>query len=352
MLMNTGIARLLAAFICTCAALSVHARDISVKVNGQELLFREIGERELELLDGNYTGELIIPAGVEFQGRFYTVASIGYDALSNPGLESALIPHTVVSICSPFSVEGSSPDSLAFMSRPAHWSGIVDARTFAKMDAAHPDLSRGDSWVRPGYTVERNLWAYNLLVVSSDETGKFGIANYEELVLPCEYDAVDNLYMHIDIRRDVLVVDGFVLCRNGQWGAVDFDGNELLPFKYPSPDKIGRTDEKIEKRIGRAFVRKYGSGAGKRAEEIMDRQFDSQIPYIMYKTGGPMERSFADSLYVPVLDSLISAGEVLKAKDLYSSCVKYFEAYFPEIESLLGKCGALSYEIRDTLGMD
>ena len=56
-------------------------------------------EKEAEVTTGNYSGSVVIPPSVTYEGKTYSVSSIGYTAFQNcKYLTSVTIPNSVTSI--------------------------------------------------------------------------------------------------------------------------------------------------------------------------------------------------------------------------------------------------------------
>jgi hypothetical protein len=85
-------------FLCLCLLAGINAIAQSVEVNG---IFYNFSETEdiAEVTTGTYSGNVIIPESVEYDGKTYAVTSIGsYAFYSQGNLTSVVIPASVKSI--------------------------------------------------------------------------------------------------------------------------------------------------------------------------------------------------------------------------------------------------------------
>ena len=348
--------------------------SIEVIVNGQKLRFGRLGNFELELLPGDYTGNLVIPAGFYYQWDLYTVTSIGRNSLSSPGIRSVTVPHTVRSLFMPFGYSSStSPalDSIRFMSRPLHFQGDIPPGVVKKMVRKVPDLKYGDKWSTEAFTVARTISQFHLVGVRYNKTGKLGLATYDIAFLPFEYDSYDSFHHY---EGDDYTSYGIVMKKDGEWGMVAPDNKVLIPFKYDSPEKMG-TWERVDKKMHRAFGKLYGAGAKEASEKVEEWLESAKISYLMRlasykeeKSGAENNNDFLDSFFLTFdeeeferrlnrpyvlekrIDSLAKAGNFTEAKAVYREYVKE-EGFSPDIEELFGRLGIMTHDREITRDM-
>ena len=312
--------------------------QITYQINGNTMNFKPVGASELELQPGDYSGDLVIPAGIREDGKLYVVTSLGAGSLASSKIRTVIVPHTVTTLNDPFR-DGSSVstglDSIKFFSWPVNFNGEVPDQTMSMIGLRNPDIEPGGNYISPAHVVEDKLPRYHLLSVRFN--GKLGICSYGMNLIPYEYDDYGGMYFS-GTDPDIAAV---ALEKNGKWGLVDFNGNALTPFKYNSPEDMGNA-KKISRTIARAFDRFYGDSAQATADEIARTLSYSGIPYIFYMTRSVPVDSVSMEIFDQV-DSLLDIGQTDAAKSLYMVRADN-TLYSTEVESLFAEAGALTHE--------
>ena len=312
--------------------------QITYQIYGNTMNFKPVGASELELQPGDYSGDLVIPAGIREDGKLYVVTSLGAGSLASSKIRTVIVPHTVTTLDDPFR-DGSSVstglDSIKFFSWPVNFNGEVPDETMATIGLRNPDIEPGGNYISPAYVVEDKLPRYHLLSVRFN--GKLGICAYGMNLIPYEYDDYGGMYFS-GTEPEIAAV---ALEKNGKWGLVDFNGNALTPFKYNSPEDMGNA-KKISRTIARAFDRFYGDSAQATADEIARTLSYSGIPYIFYMTRSVPVDSVSMEIFDQV-DSLLDIGQTDAAKSLYMVRADN-TLYSTEVESLFAEAGALTHE--------
>ena len=312
--------------------------QITYQIYGNTMNFKPVGASDLELQPGDYSGDLVIPAGIREDGKLYVVTSLGAGSLASSKIRTVIVPHTVTTLDDPFR-DGSSVstglDSIKFFSWPVNFNGEVPDETMATIGLRNPDIEPGGNYISPAYVVEDKLPRYHLLSVRFN--GKLGICAYGMNLIPYEYDDYGGMYFS-GTEPEIAAV---ALEKNGKWGLVDFNGNALTPFKYNSPEDMGNA-KKISRTIARAFDRFYGDSAQATADEIARTLSYSGIPYIFYMTRSVPVDSVSMEIFDQV-DSLLDIGQTDAAKSLYMVRADN-TLYSTEVESLFAEAGALTHE--------
>lgn len=85
----------------------------------------------------------------------------------------------------------------------------------------------GNEFIKPQY--EKYIsFSHGFAGIYKD--GKLGFINKKnELVIPCEYDFIDERFFQFTEYEDKLYVSAR---KNGKWGIIDSDNNVIIPFKY------------------------------------------------------------------------------------------------------------------------
>ena len=312
--------------------------QITYQIYGNTMNFKPVGASELELQPGDYSGDLVIPAGIREDGKLYVVTSLGAGSLASSKIRTVIVPHTVTTLNDPFR-DGSSVstglDSIKFFSWPVNFNGEVPDQTMSMIGLRNPDIEPGGNYITPAHVVEDKLPRYHLLSVRFN--GKLGICSYGMNLIPYEYDDYGGMYFS-GTDPDIAAV---ALEKNGKWGLVDFNGNALTPFKYNSPEDMGNA-KKISRTIARAFDRFYGDSAQATAGELARTLSYSGIPYIFYMTRSVPVDSVSMEIFDQV-DSLLDIGQTDAAKSLYMVRADN-TLYSTEVESLFAEAGALTHE--------
>ena len=328
-------AALAALILLSSASLSA---QITYQIYGNTMNFKAIGASELELQPGDYSGDLVIPAGIREDGKLYVVTSLGKGSLASSEIRTVIVPHTVTTLDDPFR-DGSSVstglDSIKFFSWPVNFNGEVPDETMATIGLRNPDIEPGGNYISPAHVVEDKLPRYHLLSVRFN--GKLGICAYGMNLIPYEYDDYGGMYFS-GTEPEIAAV---ALEKNGKWGLVDFNGNALTPFKYNSPEDMGNA-KKISRTIARAFDRFYGDSAQATADEIARNLSNAGISYIFYMTRSVPVDSVSMEIFDQV-DSLLDIGQTDAAKSLYMARADN-TLYSTEVESLFAEAGALTHE--------
>ena len=326
---------LTALLLLSSASLSA---QITYQIYGNTMNFKAIGASELELQPGDYSGDLVIPAGIQEDGKLYVVTSLGKGSLASSEIRTVIVPHTVTTLDDPFR-DGSSVstglDSIKFFSWPVNFNGEVPDETMATIGLRNPDIEPGGNYISPAHVVEDKLPRYHLLSVRFN--GKLGICAYGMNLIPYEYDDYGGMYFS-GTEPEIAAV---ALEKNGKWGLVDFNGNALTPFKYNSPEDMGNA-KKISRTIARAFDRLYGDSAQATADEITRNLSNAGISYIFYMTRSVPVDSVSMEIFDQV-DSLLDIGQTDAAKSLYRARADN-TLYSTEVESLFAEAGALTHE--------
>lgn len=312
--------------------------QITYQINGNTMNFKPVGASELELQPGDYSGDLVIPAGIREDGKLYVVTSLGAGSLASSKIRTVIVPHTVTTLNDPFR-DGSSVstglDSIKFFSWPVNFNGEVPDQTMSMIGLRNPDIEPGGNYISPAHVVEDKLPRYHLLSVRFN--GKLGICSYGMNLIPYEYDDYGGMYFS-GTDPDIAAV---ALEKNGKWGLVDFNGNALTPFKYNSLEDMGDA-KKISRTISRAFDKFYGDSAPAAAGELARTLSYSGIPYIFYMTRSIPADSVSMEIFDQV-DSLLDIGQTDAAKSLYMVRADN-TLYSTEVESLFAEAGALTHE--------
>lgn len=312
--------------------------QITYQINGNTMNFKPVGASELELQPGDYSGDLVIPAGIREDGKLYVVTSLGAGSLASSKIRTVIVPHTVTTLNDPFR-DGSSVstglDSIKFFSWPVNFNGEVPDQTMSMIGLRNPDIEPGGNYISPAHVVEDKLPRYHLLSVRFN--GKLGICSYGMNLIPYEYDDYGGMYFS-GTDPDIAAV---ALEKNGKWGLVDFNGNALTPFKYNSLEDMGDA-KKISRTIARAFDKFYGDSAPAAAGELARTLSYSGIPYIFYMTRSIPADSVSMEIFDQV-DSLLDIGQTDAAKSLYMVRADN-TLYSTEVESLFAEAGALTHE--------
>lgn len=316
--------------------------QITYQIYGNTMNFKPVGASELELQPGDYSGDLVIPAGIREDGKLYVVTSLGAGSLASSKIRTVIVPHTVTTLNDPFR-DGSSVstglDSIKFFSWPVNFNGEVPDQTMSMIGLRNPDIEPGGNYITPAHVVEDKLPRYHLLSVRFN--GKLGICSYGVNLIPYEYDDYGGMYFS-GTDPDIAAV---ALEKNGKWGLVDFNGNALTPFKYNSPEDMGNA-KKISRTIARAFDRFYGDSAQATAGELARTLSYSGIPYIFYMTRSVPVDSVSMEIFDQV-DSLLDIGQTDAARSLYRRTAGH-SSYSAEVESLFAEAGALTHETSNT----
>lgn len=316
--------------------------QITYQIYGNTMNFKPVGASELELQPGDYSGDLVIPAGIREDGKLYVVTSLGAGSLASSKIRTVIVPHTVTTLNDPFR-DGSSVstglDSIKFFSWPVNFNGEVPDQTMSMIGLRNPDIEPGGNYITPAHVVEDKLPRYHLLSVRFN--GKLGICSYGMNLIPYEYDDYGGMYFS-GTDPDIAAV---ALEKNGKWGLVDFNGNALTPFKYNSPEDMGNA-KKISRTIARAFDRFYGDSAQATAGELARTLSYSGIPYIFYMTRSVPVDSVSMEIFDQV-DSLLDIGQTDAARSLYRRTAGH-SSYSAEVESLFAEAGALTHETSNT----
>lgn len=87
--------------------------------------------------------------------------------------------------------------------------------------------AHGNEFIKPQY--EKYIsFSHGFAGIYKD--GKLGFINKKnELVIPCEYDFLDERFFQFTEYEDKLYVSAR---KNGKWGIIDSDNNVIIPFKY------------------------------------------------------------------------------------------------------------------------
>lgn len=316
--------------------------QISYQIYGNTMNFKPVGASELELQPGDYSGDLVIPAGIREDGKLYVVTSLGAGSLASSKIRTVIVPHTVTTLNDPFR-DGSSVstglDSIKFFSWPVNFNGEVPDQTMSMIGLRNPDIEPGGNYITPAHVVEDKLPRYHLLSVRFN--GKLGICSYGMNLIPYEYDDYGGMYFS-GTDPDIAAV---ALEKNGKWGLVDFNGNALTPFKYNSLEDMGDA-KKISRTIARAFDKFYGDSAPAAAGELARTLSYSGIPYIFYMTRSIPADSVSMEIFDQV-DSLLDVGQTDAARSLYRRTAGH-SSYSAEVESLFAEAGALTHETSNT----
>lgn len=316
--------------------------QITYQINGNTMNFKPVGASELELQPGDYSGDLVIPAGIREDGKLYVVTSLGAGSLASSKIRTVIVPHTVTTLNDPFR-DGSSVstglDSIKFFSWPVNFNGEVPDQTMSMIGLRNPDIEPGGNYISPAHVVEDKLPRYHLLSVRFN--GKLGICSYGMNLIPYEYDDYGGMYFS-GTDPDIAAV---ALEKNGKWGLVDFNGNALTPFKYNSLEDMGDA-KKISRTIARAFDKFYGDSAPAAAGELARTLSYSGIPYIFYMTRSIPADSVSMEIFDQV-DSLLDVGQTDAARSLYRRTAGH-SSYSAEVESLFAEAGALTHETSNT----
>lgn len=316
--------------------------QITYQINGNTMNFKPVGASELELQSGDYSGDLVIPAGIREDGKLYVVTSLGAGSLASSKIRTVIVPHTVTTLNDPFR-DGSSVstglDSIKFFSWPVNFNGEVPDQTMSMIGLRNPDIEPGGNYISPAHVVEDKLPRYHLLSVRFN--GKLGICSYGMNLIPYEYDDYGGMYFS-GTDPDIAAV---ALEKNGKWGLVDFNGNALTPFKYNSLEDMGNA-KKISRTIARAFDKFYGDSAPAAAGELARTLSYSGIPYIFYMTRSIPADSVSMEIFDQV-DSLLDVGQTDAARSLYRRTAGH-SSYSAEVESLFAEAGALTHETSNT----
>ena len=316
--------------------------QITYQIYGNTMNFKPVGASELELQPGDYSGDLVIPAGIREDGKLYVVTSLGAGSLASSKIRTVIVPHTVTTLNDPFR-DGSSVstglDSIKFFSWPVNFNGEVPDQTMSMIGLRNPDIEPGGNHISPAHVVEDKLPRYHLLSVRFN--GKLGICSYGMNLIPYEYDDYGGMYFS-GTDPDIAAV---ALEKNGKWGLVDFNGNALTPFKYNSLEDMGDA-KKISRTIARAFDKFYGDSAPAAAGELARTLSYSGIPYIFYMTRSIPADSVSMEIFDQV-DSLLDVGQTDAARSLYRRTAGH-SSYSAEVESLFAEAGALTHETSNT----
>lgn len=316
--------------------------QITYQIYGNTMNFKPVGASELELQPGDYSGDLVIPAGIREDGKLYVVTSLGAGSLASSKIRTVIVPHTVTTLNDPFR-DGSSVstglDSIKFFSWPVNFNGEVPDQTMSMIGLRNPDIEPGGNYITPAHVVEDKLPRYHLLSVRFN--GKLGICSYGMNLIPYEYDDYGGMYFS-GTDPDIAAV---ALEKNGKWGLVDFNGNALTPFKYNSLEDMGDA-KKISRTIARAFDKFYGDSAPAAAGELARTLSYSGIPYIFYMTRSIPADSVSMEIFDQV-DSLLDVGQTDAARSLYRRTAGH-SSYSAEVESLFAEAGALTHETSNT----
>lgn len=316
--------------------------QITYQIYGNTMNFKAVGASELELQPGDYSGDLVIPAGIQEDGKLYVVTSLGAGSLASSEIRTVIVPHTVTTLNDPFR-DGSSVstglDSIKFFSWPVNFNGEVPDETMATIGLRNPDIEPGGNYISPAHVVEDKLPRYHLLSVRFN--GKLGICAYGMDLIPYEYDDYGGMYFS-GTDPEIAAV---ALEKNGNWGLVDFNGNALTPFKYDSPGDMGDA-KKIARTIARAFDKFYGDSAQATADELARTLSYAGISYIFYMTRSVPVDSVSMEIFDQV-DSLLTVGQTEEARSLYRRTAGH-SLYSTEVESLFAEAGALTHETSKT----
>ena len=316
--------------------------QITYQLYGNTMNFKAVGANELELQQGDYSGYLVIPAGIQEDGKLYVVTSLGAGSLASSEIRTVIVPHTVTTLNDPFR-DGSSVstglDSIKFFSWPVNFNGEVPDETMATIGLRNPDIEPGGNYISPAHVVEDKLPRYHLLSVRFN--GKLGICAYGMDLIPYEYDDYGGMYFS-GTDPEIAAV---ALEKNGKWGLVDFNGNALTPFKYDSPGDMGDA-KKIARTIALAFDELYGDSAQATAEEIARTLSYAGISYIFYMTRSVPVDPVSMEIFDQV-DSLLTVGQTEEARSLYRRTAGH-SLYSTEVESLFAEAGALTHETSNT----
>lgn len=365
----------LTAILALISSLSLTAKEpasfdgnrLTYTEGGQTFNFRRIGERQLMLMPGSYSGSVVIPAGIDTDDGLYTVTSIGPGALTGRWLKSVVIPHTVTTLENPFgdyTYDYAPLDSIRFLSRPLRFHGGISYGALAGLKEKRA-VPKGERIRVAGqeYSVINTIPIPYLLAVA-DEKGRVGAITYGGIiVLPFEYEDIGYGCNYAAAAR-----------KDGKWGVVDYRGNVLIPFTYESEWKLGFGD-KLGKKIDKAFSKLYKDDAGFMSGEISKIREAADLDYLLWISGYEeqeqehstyisetdmflslmygidMDEYFedADTLLLQI-DSLMDCGKSAEAKDVYRTYVSLY-GFSAEAEDSFAKAGCLDYTSRDTVDM-
>lgn len=372
---SAAVVAALATVLALIPSLSLTAQEtvsfdgdmLTYRENGQTFNFRRTRSKELMLMPGNYSGKIVIPAGINTDDGLYTVTAIGPGALTGRWLKSVVIPHTVTTLENPFgdyTFDYAPLDSIRFLARPLRFRGGISYSALAGLKEKRA-LFRGKSITAGGieYPVTYTIPIPNLLAVINEE-GRTGAITYGgTTVLPFEY-------------QDIRYGSGYAAAakKDGKWGVVDYRGNVLIPFIYDSDRKLGSGD-KLRKKIEKAYRKLYkdtpdpSSGIIRELREAADldyllwicgyvEQEQEHSTYIsetdmflslMY--GIDLDEYFGDSGSLMLqIDSLADCGKTAEAKDVYRRYIRLY-GFSAEAEEIFARAGCLDYTSRDTIDM-
>ena len=95
--MRNDILKYICASVLLAIAMTVKASDFVVDGIRYNIISDE--KNTVEVIGNNYTGDVVIPETVTYNGKTYSVTSIGWCAFENcSGLTSVTIPNSVTSI--------------------------------------------------------------------------------------------------------------------------------------------------------------------------------------------------------------------------------------------------------------
>lgn len=142
--------------------------------------------------------------------------------------------------------------------------------------------------------------------VISHSNGKVGFASYDRLIIPCIYDDYDRSLPYDDGQ---IQTDGFVVSIGEKWGVIDYFGNTILDFKYPSRYKI------TLKKFTKAFQKKIKGNHTEFIDKLNKLNNDASLSYLMSLSGNHMELSDADIVEMNSRD-LALMKKILDKRDL------------------------------------
>lgn len=363
----TGLALFSSLGLRAQEAVSFHGDMLTYSEGVQTFNFRRIGERQLMLMPGSYSGFVVIPAGIDTDEGLYTVTAIGTGALTGRWLKSVVIPHTVTTLENPFgdyTFDYAPLDSIRFLARPLRFRGGISYSALAGLKEKRA-LYKGKSITAGGieYRVIYPIPIPYLLAVI-DEEGRTGAITYGgTTVLPFEY-------------QDIRYGSGYAAAarKEGKWGVVDYRGNVLIPFTYDSDRKLGSGD-KLSKKIEKAYRKLYKDTPDPSSGIIRELREAADLDYLLWISGYEeqeqehstyisetdmflslmygidMDEYFGDrdSLMLQI-DSLVDCGKAAEAKDAYRRYIRLY-GFSAEAEDIFASAGCLDYTIRDTMDM-
>ena len=309
-------------------------RHFKVSTFGNEFNFRIIGDHAVELLPGDYGAQLVIPAGVEFEGELYIVTTLGPGSLAKSTIVSVTVPHTVTTLDNPFgnyNMSASSIETVDFKSEPLYFKGFVPGSSMPALKEGKDLYAPGDFWIDPGYSVDSVLEREALLAVKDNYSGMLGFASYEKLLVPFEYEEYGGW---ISYDGDGLELNGLIVRKNGRWGAIDFGNREIIPFRYNDKSKVYP-----QEKFAKGFLKKYGTSASVEAQRQLEMLYEAQLPYLKKLCGyidvlsdrsmAVMDNREWRQLYRKLMEHAGSEGALGMFKKLFS------RNYLHEIDSLL-----------------